>query len=649
MKKILAVIIAFCTLTFTFTSCEKYLDVNNNVDAPDYIDGYLYLAGILSNYQGWYWDIRATGPLTQMMGTGSYTSFASHRYSVASDAAGETWRYVYWLHGMNLENMINQSIENENWTLAGIGLAIKAFDWDALTKLHGEAPMKQAYEPGRLSHEYDYQDEIYAQVREWAGQAIQYLEMEDVTDYGNHLKDYDLVYHGDKSKWLKFAHSVIVVNLASLSNKNDFVSTYAQELLQHAAAGLQSNDDNFAVEVGGGADQAQYSSYNNFWGIWRGNLTYSYYPHHWAVQVMTGTVPKHDEITGDYIRAVDEEGNIKDSYYPYELLETQIIADTTKVKGHFDPRVVCKISSTSEEAEYMHNIGDAETVKGYKYIGGNFTSYTSPLSGTSCGTFFGSYPGGWTQSQARLGSGKWLYRDDAPYILMTASEIKMMVAETYWKLGQKAEALAVWKEGVALDVEFTGNYLNPGSTASTTAADGTVTYTRGGGLPGGVACTKAVYNQLAQEYLDGPYVNGMSLDRFTLSHIMMQKFVTLYPWGASEEWVDQRKYHYDLKYSGDVPSLNNGWTLTTVDQKFDSDPTKVFQGFYLLPAQVQGRRAAYSSQYNNGSPAYRLRPRYNSEYMWNLNSLKQLKPIPGDDDTYMTSIPWFAYPGNMPR
>ena len=223
---------------------------------------------------------------------------------------------------------------------------------------------------------------------------------------------------------------------------------------------------------------------------------------------------------------------------------------------------------------------------------------------------------------------------------MTASELKMMVAETYWKLGQKAEALAAWKEGVALDVEFTGNYLNAGSTAK----DASGAYIRAGGLPGGVACTKAVYNKLAQEYINGPYVNGMTLADFTLSHIMMQKFVTLYPWGASEEWVDQRKYHYDIKFTGDVPSLNNGFTLTTVDQKWDSDPTKVFKGFYLMPAQVQGRRSAYSADFNQGSPCYRLRPRYNSEYMWNKNSLAALKPIDGNERTYITAIPWFAIP-----
>jgi hypothetical protein len=138
---------------------------------------------------------------------------------------------------------------------------------------------------------------------------------------------------------------------------------------------------------------------------------------------------------------------------------------------------------------------------------------------------------------------------------------------------------------------------------------------------------------------------------------MMQKYVHLFPWGAYEAWVDLRKYHYDIKYSGDYPGQGNGWTVTTIDQKWDEDATKVYKGFYLKPAQVQGRRSAYN-QDNLGSPAYRMTPRYNSEYMWNKPALVALKPIPGLIPTdnggtayknYHISMPWFAYPGDMPE
>ena len=73
---------------------------------------------------------------------------------------------------------------------------------------------------------------------------------------------------------------------------------------------------------------------------------------------------------------------------------------------------------------------------------------------------------------------------------------------------------------------------------------------------------------------------------------------------------------------------------------------------------VTGRRSAYNVL-NEGAPAYRMTPRYNSEYMWNKPALRALKPIPAlihnaenDTDTYTNyhcSIPWFAYPGDMPE
>ena len=227
--------------------------------------------------------------------------------------------------------------------------------------------------------------------------------------------------------------------------------------------------------------------------------------------------------------------------------------------------------------------------------------------------------------------------------------MQFCLAETYWKLGQKGNALEAFKKGIALDVEFTGSYLKPGAPKETGEdADGNKTYAIGGNGPGGDVVTKAAYNTLAAEYVAGPYVNGMTENDFTLSHIMLQKFVALFPWGSTETWVDMRKYHYDIKYTGEYPSLNNGWTLAYVEQKMDSDESKVYKGYYLAPALVENRRGSYDEE-NYGSPCYRIRPRYNSEYMWNKPALDALKPIGGREVNYQCSIPWFAYPGEMPR
>ena len=47
----------------------------------------------------------------------------------------------------------------------------------------------------------------------------------------------------------------------------------------------------------------------------------------------------------------------------------------------------------------------------------------------------------------------------------------------------------------------------------------------GGARPGGDFITVKLFNELAQEYLNGPYVAGITASTLTLSHIMMQKYV----------------------------------------------------------------------------------------------------------------------------
>ena len=646
MKKTsyILLLIASVFMSLAATSCDDYLDVNKNEDAPDYVDGYLYLAGIEQEYFGIYYDLRAAGPLTQMMGTSSYTNFANHYFTSGSDAAGELWRLVYWNQGMNLENMINQSVEAENWTLAGIGYAIKAYSWDMLTKYHGDVPMKQAFVPGLLSHEYDYQEDIYPQVREWAETAIEYLQKEDATGYGNKISSNDYIYGGDKDKWIKFAYAIIVRQLASLTNKKDFQSKYYQDLVDAASKSFTSNADNAVVKIAGGGSTAAYSEYNNFWGVYRGNLAQSYFPHEYAVEVMTGTVPKYTE-DGNWIECAAG----TDARLRYELAEKQIICDTLEEVGHFDPRPLAKLSTMSGY-DLEKNETDPAKLRKYIFFGGTFTGRSSSFLNNSKYDPRGqedanvpayyNIPSSVTISSTTSGNGRWLYHDNAPYILTTYAEVLFDLAEAQFKAGHKSEAFVTWKKAVAADMEFTASYLVAGTPVKD--SKGVITSHIGD------IVDKAVFTSMANEYLNGPYVTGLSEADFSLSHIMMQKFVALYPWGALEAWVDQRKYLYDIDFKGEYPTLNDGWTKDVVNQKTDDNPTKVFKGFYLAPANVQGRRSAYT-RYNLGSPCFRVRPRYNSEYMWNKSNLGALAPISGMSLRYGTSMPWFAYPGDQPK
>ena len=102
-------------------------------------------------------------------------------------------------------------------------------------------------------------------------------------------------------------------------------------------------------------------------------------------------------------------------------------------------------------------------------------------------------------------------------------------------------------------------------------------------------------------------------DKLTMWQIMSQKYIAQYGWGFFEQWMDLRRFHYTETYNGESKQAFPGFSPPAV--------------LYSL---------------NGGKVAYRLRPRYNSEYVWNRDALSKLTPISGLADNYQTSELWIT-------
>ena len=159
---------------------------------------------------------------------------------------------------------------------------------------------------------------------------------------------------------------------------------------------------------------------------------------------------------------------------------------------------------------------------------------------------------------------------------MTYAEIQFIKAEAAFKKGDKATAYTAYMNGI----------------------NGSFDELLGNGYTGYIPISAS--DRTA--FLTNPSI-AVTPAGLTLSHIMLQKFIALWFWGHEEAWVDLRKYQYD-------PNIFTGFTL----------PSSFFPD-------------------NGGKPAYRTRPRYNSEYLWNVEELKR---IGGLDLDYHTKPIWFS-------
>ena len=187
---------------------------------------------------------------------------------------------------------------------------------------------------------------------------------------------------------------------------------------------------------------------------------------------------------------------------------------------------------------------------------------------------------------------KYLFGNKVVLPVMTSSEIQFLKSEAVYKKGDKSAAYAAYKKGINLHFDFINRASFP--------RGNTPLYT-GSPISAGERAA----------YLSGNNVK-QDASLLTLSDIMLQKYIALWGWGFFETWVDLRRYHY-----------------------VDTDPVtglQVYKGF-VLPTPLAPE--------NNGKLVYRARPRYNSEYIWNIDELRRLGGMNPDYHTYET---WFSQP-----
>jgi hypothetical protein len=185
--------------------------------------------------------------------------------------------------------------------------------------------------------------------------------------------------------------------------------------------------------------------------------------------------------------------------------------------------------------------------------------------------------------------GRYLFDDKAKIPTMTYAELQFIKAEAAYKAGDKATALAAYRNGISAHIDFVNarNLDNAQSPTQISAAE-------------------------KNTFIADPNIVPASPAALTLTQIMSQKYIALWAWGHNEIWMDMRRYHYT-----------------------DTDPAsgkQVYPGF-APPTNLFGDNA--------GKIAQRIRPRYNSEYVWNADALKVIGGLALD---YHTKPLWIIQP-----
>ncbi len=445
------------------------------------------------------------------------------------DLFGSIWAMHYFGMGQNLKRMMEWAAEEKKWDYVGVGEAISAWSWLTTAEMYGDIIVREAFRADQLVFNYDEQSLVYDTVRQICRRAIVNLNNTgDNASPANLAKGDAYFYNGDVNKWKKFVYAVMARSFHHLSNK---ASYNADSVIFYANLAMNVNEDNATMRF----SNTGITGTSNFFGPVRNNV-----------------------------------GALRQTDYIANLLT----GVNSRFPGAVDPRAayIIRENPNGNYRGIRPNGGASGLVvadQPANFWGSIFTSTAAPTSDADC---------------------RYVFKNGSPFPIITASEIKFMIAEAQYRKGNKAAARTAYIDGIRLSFDLLmSNY--------------------GSAVPSARVITDAIRDN----YLANPIVVPAASD-LTLSHIMLQKYIALYGYGIQETWTDMRRFHYNDVEAGQT--------------------TPVYADF-VLPTGIN----LYIN--NNGKMPYRARPRFNSEYLYNVAELTRLGALAID---YHTVEQWFSKP-----
>ncbi len=549
MKRIIILIL---TIAIFSASCKKYLDTAyKNPNLPTYSPPEnVLLSCISAMHRGVALDARAIGFYTQNFAHINSAGYIPerHGYSAGSDLYGDIWRMHYWNMGFNIIDMIDSSRVLGKYDYVAAAFTLNAWSWVTLADVHGEMPVKEAFEKGRLSFDYDNQNVAYELALSYCDSALSnWARAATMTSPASTLSQGDLYFfQGNQFRWVKFVNGIKARIYHRYSRKNSYVTKEADSVIKYTSMAMSSTADDAMVQFNMAFPDV---TARNFFGPSRNNVG-GYRIGAFPVNIMTGSVTTPGLVFGN----TTNDPRVKYMMRPspngtYNGIISAQYADNASTPTANDRRV----------PSFWGVIGQT----------------TAPALGVDTGarTFF---------------------RNDSKFPIMTYSEMQFLKAEAYFRKGDVTNARASYINGIdghfeMLNTHFFG-YLN----------------TLGSNSPAAMTKVTIPAAEKAAYLADPSFVPDAA--NLTLKHIMCQKYLSLWGWGFVENWVDMRRFAYD---EVDIYPSYKRLDLIT-----------------LFPD-------------NGGKLAERIRPRYNSEYLWNIDALKL---VGGFDLNYHTKKVWFTLP-----
>ena len=616
MKKILQIILSLIVVV-SFTSCNKWLDVNVDPDNPTdksatppnrlpWIQHYYGYANGTANMR----TTTIAGILTQSSATAANGLLAA--WNPAQSSATTIYQNWFLGAGVNIGPMIDMAEKNGSYHYMAAGYAIRAMGFLMMLDLHGEMPYTEAMGT-KYNPVYDQGDVIYAGCMKDIDKAIEFFgKTQEAGSYK--FSEGDTWNGGDVNKWIKMCYGLKARYLNIISKK----STYdPQAILAALDKAPKSNSENTSVRrynVEGDAvnftvsDPYQTNFNWNAVGYGTGQRLTK-----WYINLLTNSYtggsnvidPRMSKIVPAMMKNIklNTAGEIVSYDWARDAGVDMMYSDIRQNGGPLlasyvgaDTKLIYTIADQAARDSFIANLKQLYTVDGTEvtvtYKKGSFyvnsTNYKragdtvyvnlksnslSTLGRAVNDTYY--YPV--TTSTAVAGTGTFHARPDSDFDLITYPEMCFIKAEVYLRMGQPGPAHTAYLEGIRASFARMQTKLNEWKSAGVKNPDQ---------LP------------MSQAEIDAYMTSAavvQSAANLKMSHIMKEKIIAM---GYDYQiWNDMRRFNYSAGNVGNFGVVyvdyKRPYEFTATNKMVGSSPTDPTYWFRRFT------HSTHESNYNN--------------------------------------------------
>ena len=417
MKKILYIAVLFTTLT----SCEKWLDVNENpntanatVPTPEQ-----RLPPLLAQFADAYESAGTRAAFVSQQLAVTYAvnnNWNLTRWYSNESSANWPWQAWYVNAAVNIDPLIEKAEELGAYHYIGVAKIIKAWGFGALADFYGMMPYDDFNDPSTITPSFDDGEYIQAQVLALLDEAIADLGKTQEVGAAD-LSEGDIFNGGNVDNWIRLAYGL----KARFLNHTSKLANYdPQAVLAALANGPQTDAQSTILqyvdetETTASATKASLQYQNNS----ASRITKLYY----------------DYITNNYTGAPTGSNDMEDP-------RTDLLIPSALIDGEFVRSI--GVDMQSELPKSGPSASDNEYVQLRR----------NPISPTMEGEV--------------TATGTWYTQKDSKGLLFTNAEARFIEAEVRFRTGQPAAALDAYKAGIrshmsimGIDAGVIDDYLN---------------------------------------------------------------------------------------------------------------------------------------------------------------------------------------------